>query len=112
MLSLPDEADSLAFLGERLGRGRREILLSDDQLRPRIECDPVPGVRAEIGDRSDATARGPLVIADGGVWLGEMDLLEVRIVNAPVAEDTAGGVAGQEVGRPDEAGYKDVVGRS
>src|SRR6187200_3237262 len=33
VLSLPDEADSLAFLSERLGRGRREVLLSDDQLR-------------------------------------------------------------------------------
>ena len=64
VLSLPDEADSLAFLGERLGRGRREILLGDDQLRARIERDPVPGVRAEIGDSPNATARGSLVITD------------------------------------------------
>src|SRR5262245_39521096 len=75
VLSLPDEADSLAFLGERLGRGRREILLRDDELRARVERDPVARIGPQIRDCPDAARRGAFIAANGRVGFGQVDLL-------------------------------------
>src|SRR4029077_5807439 len=54
VLSLPYQPDSLALQRERLGRGRREILPSDDELGPRVERDDETRVGAEIDGVPDA----------------------------------------------------------
>ena len=55
MLPPPHEADSLAFLGERLGRGRRQVLLRDDELGAGVEPYDVARVGSEIDDAADDT---------------------------------------------------------
>src|SRR5215207_3435957 len=104
VLPLPDEADSLAFEGEGLRRGGRQVLLGDDELRARVEGDDVAGIRAEIHDLPDSAGRDDLV--GGGLVddLPEADLLGPDGVRAGRAQDPSRDVAAQEVRGPDEAG--------
>ena len=105
MLSLPDQADSLAFLGERLGRGRREVLLGDDELATRHRarrCSACPGRgrrRPDPAARPNARPPRPRCRArPGRIFSG-------RTVNDPVlADHLPGRIAGEQVRGPDEAG--------
>ena len=67
VLPRPHEPDSLAFLGERLGRGRRQVLLGDDQFAAGVEGHDVAGIRPEIDDAAHDAGRRCLVGSDGRV---------------------------------------------
>ena len=114
MLSLPDEADSLAFLGERLGRGRRKVLLGDDELGPRVQRDDVAGVGPEIDDGADAPERRPVVVSRRPPPASARRIFSGRMVNVPRRPRIGlGDVAGQQVGRARRSpATKRVAGRS
>src|SRR5262245_42527517 len=75
VLSLPDQADSLALLLEHLGRGGRQVLFGHDEPGPRLQLDDVPGVWTEIDDAEDRAEGRALVRADLRRGSGEADLL-------------------------------------
>ena len=108
VLSLPDQADSLALLGERLRRGRRQVLLGDDELAPRRRaprCSACPGRgRRRRGSCPARRSRPSDRRASGRA---EADLLGPDRERAGAARGSAAAdVAGQQVGRADEPGHE------
>src|SRR3981081_3839409 len=75
VLSLPDQADSLALQGEGLHRGGRQVLLGDDELGAGDECNVEAGVGPQVDDLADMAERRNLVRTDRYVRLGQADLL-------------------------------------
>ena len=93
-----------ALLRERLGRGRREVLLGDDEPRPGIELDDVSGVGAQVDDADDVSGGRGLVLGHRRIDLREPDLLGPDRERPVVPEDLSRGIAAEQVGRPDEPG--------
>jgi len=102
VLSLPDQADSLALLLDHIGRGGREVLLGHDQSGSGVEIDDVARIGTEIDDAVDPAARGCLVCAGRRVGRREPDLLGSDGEGPWPAEDRRGNVARQQVGRAHE----------
>ena len=76
VLSLPDQADSLALLGERLTRGRRQVLLGHDEPRAGVQLDDVARVGAQVDDVADRPERAEVSSGPTGVVrFAEVDLL-------------------------------------
>src|SRR5438034_11029968 len=106
VLPLPDEPDSLALCRERLHRGGRQVLLGDDELSTRIERHDVARVGAEVDHAADSAGGRRLVGAHVRIGIAEVDLLGTNGERPLGADDRPGGVARQEVGRPDEARHE------
>ena len=102
MLSLPDQADSLALLLEHLGRGGRQVLFGHHEPGAGLQLDDVPRVGAEIDDALDGAEGRRLVGAGHAIDRRQPDLLGTDREAAGPAEDGPRDVAGEQVRRSDE----------